>query len=242
MNAVKAPVLAASAIIVLGGCITTHRLSVSVENKAAPDYQNGMHWLKSVKRNTVAVSLLTPIYKTDTGDQLPPAFLVEVSNGGDQTIELSRDDITATVDGRPIQLLTYGEYCRLIYRESGWAVARIQRALHGAAPSDRGIDSPSQNLSDTGPRGYVEVMGAPNVDSSSEVLGATEISTINLHRDADLANARMMLTLDQSSLAPGVSITGVFRLKPSDLPGRQRLRIMIKAGDEMHEFLYDVRS
>jgi len=219
MNTVKACVLAAFAILVLGGCTTTRTLSVSQENGATLGFAQGRPWLQSVKRNTVAVWLLTPTYKTDLNDLIPPAFLVVVRNGGDQTMSLSRGDITATADGRPIHILTYEEYCGEIDRQAGQESFRLQEPLgRGEAPNE-----------------------SPELWEPGGIMWLGE-RLIDLQRDHLLADAGLMLVLDQYLIAPGQAIKGVVRLKPSDLSSGQRLRILVKTGDETHEFFYDVRN
>jgi hypothetical protein len=219
MNTVKACVLAAFAILVLGGCTTTRTLSVSQENGATLGFAQGRPWLQSVKRNTVAVWLLTPTYKTDLNDLIPPAFLVVVRNGGDQTMSLSRGDITATADGRPIHILTYEEYCGEIDRQAGQESFRLQEPLgRGEAPNE-----------------------SPELWEPGGIMWLGE-RLIDLQRDHLLADAGLMLVLDQYLIAPGQAIRGVVRLKPSDLSSGQRLRILVKTGDETHEFFYDVRN
>jgi len=221
MNTVKACVLAAFAILVLGGCTTTRTLSVSQENGATLGFAQGRPWLQSVKRNTVAVWLLTPTYKTDLNDLIPPAFLVVVRNGGDQTMSLSRGDITATADGRPIHILTYEEYCGEIDRQAGLASLEFQEPL-GIVPG-----AANQGPEEREAYRSVAQFGKRMIDLQSGEL---------------LADAGLMLVLDQYLIAPGQAIKGVVRLKPSDLSSGQRLRILVKTGDETHEFFYDVRN
>lgn len=243
MNAVKAPVLAAFGIMVLTGCTTTRTLSVSVENRTAPGYVQGKPLLQSVKRNTVAVWLLTPTYKTDLGDLLPPAFIVAVRNGGDQTISFSRDDVTATVEGRPIHILTYEEYRGEIYRQQVWEWARAHWAAEGPIfqeanrfPQERRIHDGGRTKDLTDPM-YAGYYGPPMY---TDYYGP--VSTDDMTLDELLADARLMLVLDHYPIAPGQAVKGVVRLKPSDLSSGQQVRILVKAGDETHEFLYDVRS
>jgi hypothetical protein len=215
----KTLVLAVSGIMGLTGCTTTRTLSVCQENGAMLSYVRGKPLLQSMKRNTVAVWLLTPTYKTDLADLTPPAFLVAVRNGEDQTISLSRDDITATVESRPIHILTYEEYCSEINRQTGVESLRVQKPLgQGEAPNE-----------------------SPEMWEPGGIMQLVE-QTVDLRRDVMLRDARLMLVLDQYPIAPGHAFKGVVRLRPSDLSGGQRLRILVKTGDETHEFLYDVGS
>jgi hypothetical protein len=134
-------------------------------------------------------------------------------------MSLSRGDITATADGRPIHILTYEEYCGEIDRQAGQESFRLQEPLgRGEAPNE-----------------------SPELWEPGGIMWLGE-RLIDLQRDHLLADAGLMLVLDQYLIAPGQAIRGVVRLKPSDLSSGQRLRILVKTGDETHEFFYDVRN
>jgi hypothetical protein len=242
MNTVKACMLAAFAIMALGGCTTTHTLSVPRGNRIAPVYVEGKQWLQSVKRNTVEVCLLTPTYKTPRGDLLPPAFLVVIRNGGDQTISLWHDDITVTVEGRPVHILTYEEYRDQITRQEDWisAMANSERGpIFGKAtpfPQEQMLQEQRGEENDYGrTEDRNQTWG-----STGALLAAQRL--VDLRRDTELAKSRLALLLDQDLITPGQEIRGVVCLKSSDLSSGHRLRIRVRTGDETHEFVYDVRS
>ena len=215
MSAMKACVLAAFGVATLTGCTTVRTLSVSPENSTAR--ANGevsgerIVWLQSAKKNTVAVCLLTPAFSIRLAELAPPAFLVVVRNGGEQTISLSGDDVTATLDGRPIHLLTSGEYLAAIHNQEVWVSAKMRWA-------------------DEGPLGKRNDYIGPASDFSA--VARTPGDAL---RDVDL-----FPVLGQYSIAPEKTIQGVVRFKPSELSRGQRLRIVVRAGDETHEFVYDV--
>ncbi|HUJ44973.1 MAG TPA: hypothetical protein VLW52_15355 [Opitutaceae bacterium] len=248
MNAVNAPLLAAFSIVVLAGCTTTRTLSVSVDNKTAPVYVQGKPMLQSVKRNTVAVRLLTLTYKTDLGDLLPPTFLVAVRNGGEQPISLSRDDITASVEGRAIHLLTYEEYCDEITRRLGREMATIEAAWRGVDSPPPVIVKPWENLDQTDRlyRGGVSydfaTLRSAQADAAFIEQGSAHLGALHQRRESLLADAQLMMVAEQYSVAPGETINRVIRLSPSDLSSGDRLNIKIKTDGEMHEFFYDVRG
>ncbi len=241
MNTAKACVFAAFGIMVLGGCATTRTLSVSQANTAAISFAQGKPWLKPVKRSAVAVWLLTPTYKTHLSELLPPAFLVIVHNGGDRLISLSSEDVAATVAGHPVHLLTYEEYRDEIDRQArqemvktwaqaGWGPGRIDLP-------ERWVMNSNDQLDHLPP----ELILSPGVDSALlDRRAQAQALVLEFRRGDLLADARLMLGLGQSAISPGRSAARVLRLRPSDLSSGQRLRILVKTGDETHEFLYEV--
>jgi hypothetical protein len=239
MNAMRACVLAAFGVATLTGCTTARTLSVSQENRTtrANGKVNGerKHWLLSVKKNTAAVCLLTPACSIRLEDLSPPAFLVAIRNGGDQTISLSRDDVTATVDGRPIHILTYEEYCAAIHDQEVWEWARARWASDG--PVSGKVAPPPLEQRAYPPEGYCYT---PSTDTNDFVIPVSVSTIIARTPDDALLDVRSMPVLGQYSIAPGQTVSGVVRFKPSELSRGQRLRILVRAGDEMHEFVYDV--
>ena len=241
MNPVKACVLAAFGLAVLSGCATTRTLSVSAENKAAPVYVQGRPWLQSAKRNSVALWLLTPTYKTRLSELLPPAFLVVVRNGGDQVIGLSRGDITATVAGRPVHVLTSEEYQGEINRQATQTSAAIwaqQPGLGGQVMlPERWVERADGQVDHLAP----ELILTPAVDGTPvERRLQFEQAMVDQRRGELLADAGSMLPSARQAIGPGQTFACVLRLAPAGLSGGRQLRVLVRVGDETHEFVYDI--
>jgi hypothetical protein len=233
--------LPALAAALLAGCTTTHTLSVSQANTAAISFAQGKPWLESAKRNTVAVWLLTPTYQTHLSELLPPAFFVVVRNGGDRLISLSSGDITATAAGHPVHLLTYEEYRDEIDRQARQAMVGIWSQAGGLTGRTELPERWGLNSNDQPDHLPPELILSPGVDSALlDRRAQAQGLVLEFRRNALLADARWMLELNQSAIAPGHSAARVLRLRPSDLSSGQRLRILVKTGDETHEFLYEV--
>lgn len=241
MNTVKACVLAAFGVAALGGCTTTRTRSVSVENKAAPVYAQRRPWLQSAQRNLVARWLLTPADKTQLSELLPSAFLLVARNGGDQTIGLARGDIMATVEGRPIHVLTPGEYRGVIDRQASQASATIRAQRPGLGGevelAERWVEREDGQVDHLMP----EIILTPGVDGAPvERLRPLEQARVNQRRDTLLADVGLMLPPARQAIAPGRTFACVVRLTPSNLSSGRRLRILVKAGEETHEFACDI--
>jgi hypothetical protein len=216
-NAAKACVLAAFVVMILGGCATMGTLSVSPANQAALINREERPFLRSAGKNTVAVWLLTPTYRTHLRDLRPPAFLVLFRNGGSGRIILTRKDITATAGGRPIHMITYEEYCDEIERRADKALYAVEVKADWQYDNYMPGDNPYA----------IEQRGVRDVGSWRKAL---------------LADAQLMLVADRYLIGPNQAMWGVVRLEPSDLSSGQQLRILVRMGEETHEFVYDVRS
>jgi len=241
MNMTQAGALAAIGFAALTGCTTVRTLSVAREDGSTQAIgevnRERKLFLLSAERNTAAVCLLTPVFSIDLDDLAPPEFLVVVRNGGDQTIRLSRDGVTATVDGRPVQVLTLEAYLAAIHEQERWESARARWEEEGPVfreaapfPQEVQIYSPWEG----GGRSYVP---PPDRLPAPRPIAAGRVG--NTPGKALLAT-RSLPVLGEPSIAPGKSVHGVVRLKPSELARGRRLRIRVRVGDETHEFAYDV--
>lgn len=220
-------IVLAAAGMILGGCATTRTLSVSAGNPGAPIEAGGKHWLNSVQRNTVSVCLLTPRFKARPESLLPPVFLVEVRNGGSQTLRFSRDDVAAAVDGRPVHLLTHEGYVGEIDRQQDrWVSARRRWANEGPIFSQAGTFPQERSVNDGGRSEDLRTWNSWVVPEGEAQLDA-------LSRDAQSM-------LEQCAVAPGQTAGGVVRLVAADLARGRHLRISVRVADETHEFVYDL--
>jgi hypothetical protein len=234
------------AVAFSGGCTTTRTLAVSPANAIAPTYEHGTPCLQSVKQNTVTVWLLTPEYRTNLQDLRPPAFRVLVKNGGDRDFEFSPASITASADGRAVQVLTAGEYAKEIDRQAAILAHMLDLGSAGAkekADQSEAFAAAATPGTTTGVNGplpdFSTIPHGLAADAKEQIDATTERrrAEIEAWRKDLLADAQMML--DRQTVAPGAMAGGVIRLAPEDLGGGP-LKIVIAAGGETHEFLFDV--
>ena len=218
MNSVTGLSLALLAVL-LGGCTDARALKVSPMNPVAPVYRQGRPWLESTKRNQVALWLLTPQFKNDWRELLPPAFYLAVKNEGREPLEFSIDDIMVTSAGRPVRLLSYAEYRAEIV------------ALGGAGL--RGVQGAVEQIKAHSP--YLDLVEETRIDyAAQDMSGAITDRWKQL-----LDDARLMLDRKSYTLKPGEVVGGVVRLRPEDLAADRPLRLTVALNGELHEFLFD---
>jgi len=238
------------AIAFSGGCSTTRTLAVSPLNPVVPTYEHGMPCLQSVKKNAVTVWLLTPEFRTSLQDLRPPAFRMLAKNGGDRDFEFSPDSVTASAGGRAVHVLTAVEYAREIDRQ---AAALAHMLDLGAAGAKEKADQ-TEAIAATATPGTTPGAGANGgpmndfstiphgsaADAKQQIDATTESrrAEIEAWRKNLLTDAEMML--GRQTVAPGMMAGGIIRLAPADLSGGGPLKIVITAGGETHEFLFDV--
>ena len=246
MNAMKAPVFAAFGIMALAGCTTTRTLSVSPANPTTATSAQGATGLRSVKTNAVTVWLLTPEYQTDLRKFAPPAFRVLVSNGGDKAFDFSVADVSASSGGNSVHVFTAAEYREAINRQAQTRLLDVirktaqQKANEGFfATSDtpavldaegRLVHEVSFPLSSSTVEGWAEI----------EAAAADKRDAINLERMERLDEARWMLV--RRTVAPGSMAGGIVKLDPTQISRGQALKLVITAGGEPHEFIFEVGS
>ena len=211
--------LAALAVMLGGGCTGTHALSVSAMNHAAPVYREGRPWLDSVKTNSVAVGLLTPKYKADLRDLLPPAFYVAVRNESRGPIEFSIDDIAVSSGGRTVRLITYREYrAEIVGLGEAW-LRGVRQAGDRAKMESSDAEPWREKLIDNAARSM-----------TAEITDRWKVL---------LDDARRMVDRRSYWLKPGEMAGGVVRLNPADVAPHQPLRLAVAIGGETYEFFFD---
>ena len=236
------------AISLGSGCTTTRTLSVSPANPTAATSEQGVTCLRSVKRNAVTVWLLTPEYQTDLNEFDPPAFRVLVSNGGDKTFDFSLVNVAALSGEDSVHVFTREEYSRAITLH---AVALlhgvdVQTARQLAAEEKM---QASIAVADSGP-----VVGANGTllhdfsthEASSSGADVARIeesaknrrTAIYLRRKELLDEANLMLV--PHTVAPGATAGGIGKLDPALISRGQPLKLVVTAGGEAHEFVFEV--
>ena len=239
------PALAAA--IALGGCATTRTLTFSSSNPVAPTDEHGVLSLHSGGANPVTLWLLTPRFRTDPDDLTPPAFRVLVKNGGTQAFAFSPANITASADGAAVRVLTAVDYAREIDRQ---AVAMRQMADSNVAKAREKLDQleayaasapPLTTPGAYGPMYDMSSVRQPSTDEAREQLDANQKSRqteIEAWRQNLLDGAQMML--GEHTVPPGEMAGGVVRLDPRAVGAGRMLRLVVTAGGEAHEFVFDV--
>jgi hypothetical protein len=233
------------AISLGGGCTTTRTLSVSPANPTAATSDQGVQCLRSVKGNAVTVWLLTPEFRTDLREFDPPAFRVLVRNNGDKAFDFSPVNVTASSGENSVHVFTREEYCRAINRHEDTSLqAAHQRTALQKAPSEELLASMSSRdaLLSAGSSGQQmnDFSGNQGSDSPTKIekAAADERAAINLRRENLLDEARLMLV--QHTVAPGLMAGGIVKLDPARIRRGRPLKLVVTAGDEAHEFVFEV--
>ena len=219
MNSVTGLSLALLAVL-LGGCTDARALKVSPMNPVAPVYRQGRPWLESTKRNQVALWLLTPEFKNDWRELLPPAFYLAVKNESREPLDFSTDDIMVTSDGRPVRLISYAEYrAEIVALGGAWL-----RGVQQGADQQKKMESP-----------YLGLVEETRIDYAAQDLSGA----ITDRWKQLLDDARLMLDRKSYTLKPGEVVGGVVRLRPEDVVPDRPLRFTVALNGELHEFLFD---
>ena len=236
--------LALSVALLLGSCTTTRTLTVSSSNPIAPTDEHGVACLRSGGTNPVSLWLLTPRFRTDPDDLAPPAFRLLAKNGTGQPFAFSPANITASADGTAVHVYTLAEYAGAINAQ---AVALHRTADQNVAKAKEKLDQLEAYAAVETPA--VDYMG--KVDFSSVRPPSTEGARAELATNAKdrqeeietwrqdlLDGARMML--GEHTVPPGEMAGGVIRLDPRAVAAGRTLRLVVTAGGEAHEFVFDV--
>ena len=233
------------AISLGGGCTTTRTLSVSPANPTAVTSEQGVTCLRSVKRNAVTVWLLTPQFRTDLNEFDPPAFRVLVSNNGDQAFDLSPVDVAASSGANLVHVFTREEYCRAINRH---AVALLQGVAEQTAQQKAAEEKLRESVTMAAPPVTSGTQG-PLYDLSTQpsylspeattrIQAADKRTAIYLRRKELLDEANLMLV--PHTVAPGSTVGGIVKLDPAQSNRSQPLKLVVAAGGEAHEFVFEV--
>lgn len=237
-------------MVILAACTTTRTLSVSPDNPATRTEEAGMPCLRSTGANPVTLWLLTPRFRTDPDDLAPPAFRVLVKNGGAEAFAFSPANITASAGGTAVRVLTAVEFAREIDRQ---AVAMRQMADSNVAKAREKLDQfeAVANLAlatpgttpgtGVGPMYDFSTVRQSSTDQAREQLDANQKSRaaeIEAWRQNLLEGVQMML--GEHTVSPDEMAGGVVRLDPRAVAAGRTLKLVVTAGGEAHEFLFEV--
>jgi len=240
--------LALSVALLLGSCTTTRTLTVSSSNPVAPTDEHGVACLRSGGTNPVSLWLLTPRFRTDPDDLAPPAFRLLAKNGTGQPFAFSPANITASADGTAVHVYTLAEYAGAINAQ---AVALHRMADQNVAQARQKLDqlealaavaTPGTTTGANGTQLYdFTTVRQPSTDEARAQLDTNakdRQEEIEAWRQNLLDGARMML--GEHTVPPGEMAGGVVRLEPGAVAAGRTLRLVVTAGGEAHEFVFDV--
>ena len=193
----------------------------------------------------MTVWLLTPEYQTDLNEFDPPAFRVLVSNSGDKTFDFSLVNVAALSGEDSVHVFTREEYCRAInrYEDALLEAFHKQTALQKAPPEEL-LDSISSrdSLLSGGSSGQQmhDFTGIQNSDSLAKIEkdAGDRRTAIYLRRKELLDEANLMLV--PHTVAPGATAGGIGKLDPALISRGQPLKLVVTAGGEAHEFVFEV--
>jgi hypothetical protein len=231
------------------GCQSTRTLSVAEKNTVQAVYEGGVPILKSVKRDTVIVRLLTPEFSKDVNAL--PAFFVAVANGGTGAFDFSTSNITATCGSAPVRVYTAADVQKRIEHEA--AMLAFATALNGASQSMQ-ASMPQQTYTS----GYASAYGsggyananyygtsttynpAATAAAQAQINANTsqQMATIAGLRNAQLNGLGSMLK--RETIAPGAFAGGVVKLHAEDIRNGQIVTLHVQTGSEVHDFLFAV--
>ena len=234
------------AVLGCGGCTTARTLSASPANRAAPLSDQGGLGLRSTKGNEVTVWVLTPEFRSDPREFNPPSFRVLVHNGGAQPFALSADNITAFSGSSPVHVTTPAEYHAAVMQ---WARVQLEK-VYGQADKARAGSDNVQKVAETvdyqrsvGMRGQVlyDTFDHP-AETNHHVMEQAKVQGAEIRAQAErlLNESQEMLTA--ATVAPGQTAGGLVKLEPAQIRRGQPLRLVVTAGGEKHEFVFDVGS
>ena len=233
------------AISLGGGCTSTRTLSLAPENPAAAIADQGVTCLRSVKKNAVSVWLLTPEYQADLNEFDPPAFRVLVSNNGDTAFDFSPANVTVSSGNDSVHVFTREEYCQAINRyEDALLKAFYKQTAQQQAPADDVLYSIStrDSLLSGGGNGQQlhDFSGVQNrdIEAKTEKAAGNRRTAIYVKRKELLDEANLMLV--PRTMPPGATAGGIIKLDPAHVSRGQPLKLVISAGGEAHEFVFEV--
>jgi hypothetical protein len=203
--------------------------------------------MKSEKKNTVIVRLLTSEFSNDTRGF--PAFYVAALNGTDQPFDFSPANVKAFSGEATVFVFSYEEMQKRIKHEA--AMQALAVALNGASQS-MAASMPQQtytsgNAYGYGNGGYAHANYSGVTTSYNPGATAAANAQINASTQAQMSmvasarNARlgeMEDMLRRNTLVPGAVSGGVVRLKAPNIKDGKPLRLVVTLGDERHEFVF----
>ena len=231
------------AMALCSGCTTTRTLSVSPANRTAATSEQGVPCLQSVKKNAVAVWLLTPEYQTDLREFDPPAFRVLVRNGGDKAFDFSPVNVIASSGGNSVHVFSSGEYCQAIDRyedallQAAHERTALQKAQAVSAEELLGSVS-SRDPMRLGVGGDFSGHQVSDFQAGIDQAATDQWNAINLKRKNLLDEAQLMLV--PHTVAPGLMAGGIVKLDPAQISRGQPLKLVVTVGGETHEFVFEV--
>jgi hypothetical protein len=212
-----------AAMLLTAGCSSMGHLSAVSNPAVVLSNEDGAPVMTSEKHHRVVVRLLTPKFSRKL-DQLP-AFSVTLTNRGESPLVFSPEGITATSASNRVRVYTANEMGAKITNEGNFerflATSRGAAQLRAAIMSQPGQAAP------------------PTI--TAKMYALTERTAAEKATTAQLSGLRFMLY--PNIVEPGAVFGGIMKLDAEDIT-EGVLKLEVKAGDEIHEFLFrvDARS
>ncbi len=238
------------AALVGGGCTTARTLSASTANQAAALTDQGVPCLRSAKNNVVTVWVLTPEFRSDPREFSPPEFRVIVKNGGRRPFALSAGDVAVSSGTNAVHLTTPEEYRATVVQRARAQLVKVYGQASELLAGQEGIRAYADGPA---PRTVAGVNGQVLYDFSSRDFDAADDMEHRLNAEAKAQGAKIRAQAERllnesqemltaATLQPGQSAGGLVRLEPAQIHRGEPLRLVIIAGGETHEFVFDVGS
>ena len=169
-----------------------------------------------------------------------------IRNNGDKAFDFSPVNVTASSGENSVRVFTREEYCRAITRRQEALLQGIaeQTARQMAAEEKR---RETLALADPGPSPGANgtllhnFTAYQNSSSSEDVTRIEEAAkdrrtAIYLRQKELLDEANLMLV--PHTVAPGATAGGIVKLDPVPISRGQPLKLVVTAGGEVHEFVF----
>lgn len=241
-----------ASVLALSGC--TSQMNIRAQPKADQKtvYEAGQPIMLSDKQYSVAVSQASSLVVSNE----PLRFLVHFANTLNKPINFGPTNITASLNGHPIRVLTYEEIISQMERERNSqafaaALAGMAQSISATGQQQHYGTMSSQYY---GTQGYIghgvgtysgtsyNPTAAAVAKSNIQANTQKNVNTIRQYHNQKVANARASL-LATETVYPGSMHGGYIRTEP--LYGNSAsgtLNITVTIGGERHSFDFAVKS
>ncbi len=239
-------------IVFLSGCSSTLKIQPIIKVDQESQYDNGIEFIMSSKNNSGAAVGLLSKNRTSTERM---TFIVMVKNKLDQPTVFSTENITATMDNRPLIIFSYDELIAEIEKErqAQVAFAAFTGALQAASAAQSGYQYHSGSYTTNyynrtgyvgsgygGYTGYTYNPAAVQQVQQQAVLN-TRISQNITNANANLAaHEAALYALKKETIFPNELHGGYIQLQKTLVPKSTNnivLKIMLNGEEHVFEFI-----
>ena len=235
-------------ILLIGsGCSTTKMIVVGENKNYDVSYENGVPILKSTKKHSVVVRLLTNNYGDDV-DQLP-AFLVGCLNRGNRVLTFSTGNVSCVSGSDEIAIYTYESLQKRIKREANFealavALGQASQAMAASMPKTS-YGSGSASVYGTGGYAQANVVGTTTTyDPAATAAAQAQINATSMRQMEQIVSSKNIridnldVLLRKNSIEPGQFVSGVVKLNTKRLRTGNPLNLMVTIDGEVHTFSF----